>query len=62
MSDWAKSNATRLMALETQRQETDARSQQEISILKLRRFRLFSGGASDYLVGEGAKSRLPQWK
>ncbi len=25
MSDWAKSNATRLMALETQRQETDAR-------------------------------------
>jgi len=46
MSDWAKSNATRLMALETQRQETDARSQQEISILKLRRFRLFSGRRS----------------
>ncbi len=41
MSDWAKSNATRLMALETQRQETDARSQQEISILKLKAPRLW---------------------
>ena len=41
MSDWAKRNATRLIALESQRERTDARSEQEKSILKLKAPRLW---------------------
>jgi hypothetical protein len=41
MSDWAKRNATRLIALGSQREQTDARSEQEKSILKLKAPRLW---------------------
>ena len=41
MSDWAKRNETRLIALDSQREQTDARSEQDKVHLKLRAPRLW---------------------